>query len=77
MSRIDPELFRRWKSGLDELNRTEREERQNASYKERFASLTAIWRQAAFLGHLEPKPLDLTVNETWQRLRLAYKKRHA
>ena len=76
MQRVDPVLFRQWKAGLDELNRIDLEERRRASYKERVAGLTAIWRQAAFLGHLEPGPMDLTVNDTWQRLRKAYAKRH-
>ena len=77
MSRTDPKLFRQWKAGYDELNRIDLEERRMSTYRMRFADLCAIWRQAQFLGHLEPKPLDLSANDTWQRLREAYFKRHA
>jgi len=76
MKKVDPELFRQWKAGLDEHNRIVLEERRRATYQERFANLSAIWRQARFLGHLEPGPLDLSVNDTWQRLRRAYFQRH-
>src|SRR5271155_1105364 len=72
MSRVDPELFLKWKRGLDAFNEFELEERRNASYRQRFDSLTRIWRQSVFLGHAEPKPPDLSVNDIWQRLRVAY-----
>ena len=75
--KIDRDMLKLWKAGMDEMNQMDLTERRSAAYRERFASLTAIWRQAAFLGQLTPKPLDLTVNDTWQRLRKAYKERHA
>lgn len=62
---------------MEEHNRLVLAERRNSTHRERFASLCAIWRQAEFLGHLKPEPIDLTVNDTWQRLRKAYFERHA
>jgi len=74
--KIDREMLKRWKAGMDEMNRIDLEERRKASYSQRLASMAAIWRQAEFLGLLLPKPLDLSVNDTWQLLRLRYRNRH-
>lgn len=75
--KIDREMLLRWKAGMDEINRIDLEERRRASFSQRLASLSAIWRQAEFLGQLTPKPLDLSVNDTWQRLRKRYRDLHA
>ncbi len=48
-------MLKRWKAGMDEMNRLDLEERRHASYSQRLASLAAIWRQAAFLGLLTPE----------------------
>lgn len=77
MSNIDPELFQRWKTGHEAHNRFVLEERRRATYQERFASLVRIWERAASLGFMDArKPYDLSVNDTWQRLRAAYFERH-
>jgi hypothetical protein len=75
-SGVNPQLVREWKAGYDEHNRFVLEERRNASYQDRFQSLTAIWRQAAYLGIAKSDDYNLTVNDTWQRLRQVYCERH-
>ena len=69
---IDPEQFRIWKDGMDAANKIQLAEQRNATYADRFRSLTAIWRQASFMGQTKPSAIDFSVNDTWQRLRQAY-----
>ena len=74
--KIDLVMLKRWKAGMEEMNRLDLEDRRNATHSQRLASLVALWRQGEFLGLLTPKPLDLTVNDTWQRLRHRYQERY-
>ena len=71
---MDAKTVLEWKAGYDALNRSEIEERRQASYRDRFRSLGAIWRQAQFLGLLNKESLDLSVNDTWQLLRKAVRR---
>ena len=73
----DREVFLAWKRGLDAHNLVVLEERKNANYRERFQSLIHIWRMASEMGLSGQKTEDLSVNDTWQRLRRAYFQRHA
>ena len=52
---IDPEQFRIWKDGMDAANKIQLAEQRNATYADRFRSLTAIWRQASFMGQTKPR----------------------
>lgn len=69
---MDRDQVRKWKARYDAFNLWEEEQLRLQTHQDRFQSLVAIWSQAALLGHLGPKEIDLTVTEKWNALRTAY-----
>jgi hypothetical protein len=73
---MDRRTVREWKAGYEAVNSFVDEERRKASAQERYVALKQIWEMARELGLLNPKPLDLSQAERWQRLRAAYARGH-
>ncbi len=69
---LDPKMVRQWKAGYDSHNEFVLQERRIATYQERMLSLTATWSQENLLGFKSSDEVDLTVNDIWQKLKLAY-----
>jgi hypothetical protein len=60
---------------MEAMNAFVLQERRAATYQERFCSLQSLWQFGRTLGVNNAPPLDLSVNDKWQKLRKAHYER--
>jgi len=72
---LQREQVLQWKAGMEAMNAFVLQERKAATYQERFRSVQSLWQFGRTLGVNSAPPLDLSVNDKWQKLRKAHDER--